>query len=623
MQKKYLNISIASQQKDDIELMSQFLNHNFNVKIQEIVNFSYRLDENLKCSDVLILDYRVLNENNGIIQEIRHEIPSLNIIIISENNDLNSFSEIIGLGKILFVLLPIDYNKFKQAIEVCYDLAKRDQNCLAQKSELFKLKRNFNFEISIKKQAEEEVYKFLYAIEQSPVTVLITDTKGNIQYANPKFTKVSGYSFDEVIGKNPSILKSGKQSDEVYKEMWESISKGIDWSGEFQNKRKNGELYWEMAWISAIRNKDGEIYNYLAVKEDITQRKEAEDALRKSEELNKYIISELPYSLFIHINGVIVFASKAFSLLTGLTNKELINKRILDLLDDKNIEGIKEKLKQRALGIDIPDFELGLKTKKGLKIVSVSGRRINFENQDAILVVLIDITEKKQNENLVREKIFRQKFSKQLIDYQEAERKRISAELHDGIGQDVLVIKNHALLGLHENMEKEKLIKQLNLISETASNTITEIRTISHNLRPIHLERLGLTEAIFTIIENVAKSSNIDFIKAIENIDGLVPKQMEINIYRIIQEGISNIIKHSNSKKVEILIKKLKNKIRITINDNGEGFILEKSNRNSQFGFGLSGISERVEILDGILEINSVIGRGTTVNVLIPFKQKN
>ena len=469
-----------------------------------------------------------------------------------------------------------------------------------------------------KSKTNGEVNKFLYAIEQSPVSVLITDIKGNIEYANPKFSKISGYSFDEVIGKNPSILKSGMQSDEVYKNMWESISKGCDWTGEFQNKKKNGELYWETAWISAIKNKNGQIENFIAIKEDITLRKEAEDALRKSEELNKYIISELPNSIFIHIGGIIVFANNAFSNLTGLSNSELINKKILDLLFDSNINEIKEKLQKREMGIDIPDFEIQLKTKKGIKTVFVSGRRIIYERNDAVLVVLMDITEKKQNEDLVREKIFRQKFSQQLIDYQEAERKRISAELHDGIGQNVLVIKNHALLGLQENNEKEKLLSQLTSISETASDTIAEIRSISHNLRPIHLERLGLTEAIYTIIENISKSSKIQFEKAIEDIDNLIPKHMEINVYRVIQEGINNALKHSEASKIRITIKKLKKKINIIIKDNGVGF--SKDSKNSQFGFGLFGIRERVEILDGEIDINTKIGEGTILNIILPFK---
>ncbi len=131
-------------------------------------------------------------------------------------------------------------------------------------------------DITEKRHAENEVRKLLSAVEQSPSIVLITDRKGKIEYVNPKFTQVTGYQPEEVIGKDPSILKSGETSSEEYRRLWESISRGGEWRGEFHNRRKNGELYWESAVISAIRSPEGEITNYLAVKEDITERKRLE-----------------------------------------------------------------------------------------------------------------------------------------------------------------------------------------------------------------------------------------------------------------------------------------------------------------------------------------------------------
>lgn len=135
-----------------------------------------------------------------------------------------------------------------------------------------------------KNKQEEQLRKLSQAVEQSPATVVITDTKGNIEYVNPKFTNLTGYSFEEAIGNNPRILKSGRQNADFYSDMWKTISNGSLWRGEFHNMKKNGDLYWESASISPIVDENGRITHYIAVKEDITARKEAEDALRISEE---------------------------------------------------------------------------------------------------------------------------------------------------------------------------------------------------------------------------------------------------------------------------------------------------------------------------------------------------
>lgn len=139
-------------------------------------------------------------------------------------------------------------------------------------------------DITHTKQIEEHLLTLSTAVEQSPSVVIITDLEGNIEYGNPKFTEITGYEKDEVIGSNPRILKSGHFQDNIYKEMWETISKGGEWRGEFHNRKKNGDLYWEAASISSIKDADDKIKHYLAVKEDITESKNIEAALKKSEQ---------------------------------------------------------------------------------------------------------------------------------------------------------------------------------------------------------------------------------------------------------------------------------------------------------------------------------------------------
>lgn len=134
-------------------------------------------------------------------------------------------------------------------------------------------------DITEKKKAEESIRKLSMAVEQSPSVIAITDLNGDLEYVNPKFTELTGYDCEEAIRKNPKILKSGDQPDEIYKELWKTISSGNIWRGEFHNKKKHGELFWEAASVSPILDKQGKITGYIKVAEDITEHKQAEEAL--------------------------------------------------------------------------------------------------------------------------------------------------------------------------------------------------------------------------------------------------------------------------------------------------------------------------------------------------------
>jgi PAS domain S-box-containing protein len=140
-------------------------------------------------------------------------------------------------------------------------------------------------DITDRKQAEASVRKLSQAIEQSPVSIIITDTKGSIEFVNAKFTQITGYTYSEALGQNPSFLKSGETPAQEYRRLWQTISSGDVWQGEFHNRKKNGELFWEHATISPVRNTDNVITHYVAVKEDITERKKLADQVRQSQKL--------------------------------------------------------------------------------------------------------------------------------------------------------------------------------------------------------------------------------------------------------------------------------------------------------------------------------------------------
>ena len=153
--------------------------------------------------------------------------------------------------------------------------------------------------IQEKEQTEAELRKLTSAIEQSPTSIIITDINGAIQYVNPAFTKITGFSPDETMGRTPKILQSGEHTDEFYQDLWNTITSGNVWHGEFRNKKKNGDLYWEQASIAPVKSKDGRITNYVAVKEDITEKKLSEANLRESENRLKTILDKLQVGITI------------------------------------------------------------------------------------------------------------------------------------------------------------------------------------------------------------------------------------------------------------------------------------------------------------------------------------
>jgi PAS domain S-box-containing protein len=144
--------------------------------------------------------------------------------------------------------------------------------------------RVFGFlrDVTERKHSEEKLRQLSRAVEQSPATIVITDAKGRIEYVNPRFAETTGYAMSEAIGQNPRILKSGEQPPEFYAKLWETLSAGQVWHGEFQNRRKDGRLYWEQASISPVRDSQGRITHYIAIKEEITQQKRREMELMQS-----------------------------------------------------------------------------------------------------------------------------------------------------------------------------------------------------------------------------------------------------------------------------------------------------------------------------------------------------
>jgi len=208
-------------------------------------------------------------------------------------------------------------------------------------------------------------------------------------------------------------------------------------------------------------------------------------------------------------------------------------------------------------------------------------------------------------------------FSRRLIESQEGERKRIAAELHDSLGQNLLIIKNRALMGDKISSDHQSAREQFAEINASASEAIDEVRTIAYNLRPYHLDRLGLTATLEDMIERVSTASGIQVQADIAPLDDLFSKEAEISLYRIVQETLNNIVKHAEATVAEVEITRSAQSVSLMVHDNGRGFNPARATGPdaTRVGFGLTGIAERVRMLGGTQEIESALGQGTTVMI--------
>lgn len=221
---------------------------------------------------------------------------------------------------------------------------------------------------------------------------------------------------------------------------------------------------------------------------------------------------------------------------------------------------------------------------------------------------------------LKKAKATQEAFSLQLIESQEEERKRIAIELHDSLGQSLVLIRNWALLGLKKVDEQNAGETNLNKIAETASVSINEVREIAYDLGPYQLDRLGLKSSIEEMVHKFISSSPIKFGIDIDEIDDCFDKKMQIGIFRILQEACNNIVKHSKATHANLLIKKSVNNLTLTISDNGRGFDYENFKKNGKRGLGLFGMNERVNLLKGEFLLKSESEKGTIIVINLPTK---
>ena len=298
-------------------------------------------------------------------------------------------------------------------------------------------------DITERKKAEEEIRKLSIAVEQSPSVIAITDLNGDLEYVNPKFTELTGYTSEEAISKNPRILKSGEQADEMYKELWETISSGKIWRGEFHNKKKNGELFWEAASVSPICDKQGKITGYIKVAENISERKQAEETLRASEEKYRTILETIEEGYYeVDIAGNLTFFNDSLCDIYGYSKDELMgmnNRQYTDGETAKKVYQIFNKV--YTTGIPEKGFHWPIiRRKDGMKVaVEASASLIRNVKDEPIGFrgIVRDISEKRKLE----------------AQLQQASKMEAIATLAGGVAHEF----NNALMGVMGNIELLKM----------------------------------------------------------------------------------------------------------------------------------------------------------------------
>jgi signal transduction histidine kinase/CheY-like chemotaxis protein len=248
----------------------------------------------------------------------------------------------------------------------------------------------------------------LKAVECSPASIIITDKNGVVEFVNNKFIEVSGYSKKEVLGQKPSILKSGLQTNEFYKQLWETISLGKEWKGEFHNKRKDGTFYWESASISSFKDDEGNILKYVAVKEDITNKKELEKVLKMKE---FSIENTKEGMMWLSLNGDITYCNISYHEMLGYGEGEINKKKSWYELVPKEYRSLWKEyfnILKKKKNITLEHFHL---TKNSENFpMEASLNYFKIDDEEYVFVFTRDTTIRREMENII--KLSEDKFTK-------------------------------------------------------------------------------------------------------------------------------------------------------------------------------------------------------------------
>ncbi len=462
-------------------------------------------------------------------------------------------------------------------------------------------------DITNSKLAQEQLRKLSHAVEQSPVSIMITDLSGAIEYVNPKFTSLTGYQIEEVLGKNPRLLKSGELSAEKNQQLWNVIRSGKEWHGQFHNRKKNGDLFWEAASISPVFAANGEITHFIAVKEDITAAKVMEARLQELAAIvqssEDAIISATPEKVIISWNSG---AQKLF----GYTPSEAIGKNLSLIISPHHLVEAEKIIRLAMHGKPTESFETVRLHKDGtLRHVSVRVSPITDESNNVIGIagILRDITLVKQLEKTV-------------LEISALERRRVGHELHDGLGQHLAGIALKAKALEYDLAEQSSgSAADAKRIVELTNEAMQRTRQLVSGFDPVEIEVGGLPTALQKFTQQIADTHRMACHFHCETDRLNLDKQINLALFRIAQEATNNALRHGHATQIDIELQIEHIRLTLTIRDNGRGFL---TSGQKHHGRGLGIMGYRANSLGGKLFIHSELGGGTKVECVFEINQQ-
>jgi PAS domain S-box-containing protein len=519
-------------------------------------------------------------------------------------------------------------------------------------------------DITEHRQVEEQIRKLSQAVEQSPVSVIITNLKGNIEYVNPKFTQTTGYTFKEIKGQNPCILKTCENPAEEYKKLWETIKKGKIWNGELQNKSKKGRLFWEDVTIGPIRNEKGEITHFIILKEDITKRKQTEEALRNSEQEYFELIQQAPDSILtLNKKGHIESINPATEKMIGYTEQELKGKHFAKsgLLTMKSLPPAIKMFTNLLAGKENPLTEIELIRKDKNHIITEATTRLikSAGKKEVIQAILRDVTDRKKAEEELRKERMSLaiRVKERTVDLSKA-----NAELAKAakMKDEFLASMSHelrtplnAILGLSEALQEEvygemnqKQHKSLRSIEESGRhllsliNDILDIAKIEAGKVSLEINQVSIEmicQASLRLVKQIALKKNLQLIY--NNKTSLLTFGAdERRLKQILVNLLSNAVKFTQKGGevgIEVSDDADKEKINFTIWDTGIGITKESMDKLFQpfiqidssltreysgTGLGLALVKHLTELHGGSITVESEPGEGSRFTVTLPAR---
>jgi len=473
--------------------------------------------------------------------------------------------------------------------------------------------------------AMEETRRLI--MDSSMDAIVCMDTEGLITVWTPQSEKIFGWKEQEVIGKKLSctiIPTAHREKHERGLKHYLKTGKGriINKLLEFTALRKDGTEFPVEISIVPVRQ-DGREF-FCGFIRDITERKLAETEINKAKELSDQIIDSLPGIFYLfNESGKYLRWNNQFEKITGYSSEEIFNKRPWEMFQGDDVAYIKKRI-QDVFQYGVNDAEAYFIAKDGSSIpFYFKAVRINYENQPCLLGYGIDISDRKKAEEELKESYSAiRNLSEHLQNIREDERSHIAREIHDELGQQLTVLKMDASWLNKKLKDADENVRQkLKDLLELMDSTVKTVRRISSELRPSLLDDMGLVPAMEWHLKEFEKRTSLKVHFTIPSVELELPDTVKTGLFRIFQESLTNVARHANAKKVEIHLELENDTLQLSISDDGKGFEMKEAVKKKTLG--ILGMQERSFMMGGKYEVSSKPGQGTTINVFVPYPDKN